>query len=78
MDDRLVVVPDGVSLHPEKLAQLAELCRECWAEFEANQSSLKDPQIGSVKNLIASRIIDGAVNGLDDVEELRRALDGIL
>jgi hypothetical protein len=32
-----------------------------------------------VKNLIASRIITGAVNGVDDVDELRgRALDGIL
>ncbi len=79
MDDPLVV-PDGVSLDPEKLAELAELFRACWAEAVAKKPSLDDPQMGSsLRNLIASRILNGAAAGMDDAQELqRRALDGIL
>jgi hypothetical protein len=79
MDDPLVV-PDGVSLGPEKLAQLAELFRACWVDVVVRQPSLEDPQFGSsARNLIASRIMIGAAAGVDDLQELRRrALDGIL
>ena len=79
MDDPLVV-PDGVSFDPEKLAELAELLQACWVAVVAKQPSLADPQMGSsLRNLMASRIIDGAAAGVDDVQELRRrALDCIL
>ena len=45
MDDPLVV-PDGVSFDPEKLAELAELLQACWVAVVAKQPSLEDPQIG--------------------------------
>lgn len=79
MDDPLVV-PDGVSVSPEKLETLAQVLEACWAEVIAKQPGLDDPQTGSlVRNLMASRILNGAAAGVDDVQELRRrALDGIL
>jgi hypothetical protein len=51
-----------------------------WAEVVARQAHLEDLQIcSSLRNLIASRILNGAVAGVDDAQELRRrALDGIL
>jgi hypothetical protein len=80
MDDPLVV-PDGVSISPEKLEPLAQVLEACWAEVIAKHPGLDDPQTGpSLRNLIASRILNGAAVGrVDDVQELRRrALDGIL
>jgi len=79
MDDPLVV-PDGVFVSPEKLEQLAQVLDACWAEVIAKQPGLGHPQTAtSVRNLMASRILNGAAAGVDDVQELwRRALDGIL
>ena len=79
MDDPLVV-PDGVSVSPEKLEPLAQVLDACWAEVVAKQPGLDDPQRGpSLRNLMASRILNGAAAGVEDLQELRRrALDGIL
>jgi len=79
MDDPLVV-PDGVFVSPEKLEQLAQALDACWAEVIAKQPGLDHPQTAtSVRNLMASRILNGAAAGVDDGQGLRRrALDGIL
>jgi hypothetical protein len=79
MDDPLVV-PDGVSVSPEKLEPLAQVLEACWAEVIAKQPGLDDPKMGpSLRNLMASRILNGAAAGVEDLQELRRrALDGIL
>jgi hypothetical protein len=45
MDDPLVV-PDGLSVSPEKLEPLAQVLDACWAEVVAKQPGLDDPQRG--------------------------------
>jgi hypothetical protein len=74
------VVPDGVSFSPQRLEELDQLLRACWAEVLARRPNLADAEEGSsVRNLIASRIMSGAATGIVDAHELRqKALFGIL
>jgi hypothetical protein len=74
------VVPDGVSFSPERLEELEQLLLVCWAEVVAKRPNLADTEEGSsVRNLIASRLINGAASGVVDAHELRqKALFGIL
>ena len=74
------VLPNSVSFSPERLEELEQLLRACWAEVVAKRPNLIAVEEGSsVRNLIASRILSGAASGVIDAHDLRqKALFGIL
>jgi hypothetical protein len=75
-----LVLPDGIHFALAKLAELVRLFTECWEAVVARRPDLAlHHGEDSLRNTIASRIITGAADGVDDIEELRRrALFGIL
>jgi hypothetical protein len=75
-----LVVPEGVDISPERLAELTQLFEACWEEVLTKRPDLVDAQKeASLRYLVASRIMFEAAAGMDDMQELRRtALEGIL